>query len=156
MWPWCHVTVPSAIHRLTRQRGATSAIMVPNGHGILAERSPSGPPLPQDLSRTRTQLVSHLLGHKQTQTNYVAQRCQRTHHFTSPLQQRPLLQLRVHQTGPRSRCQNFQGLSPRSGQLFPSDVLRPHTSGPWEPVILASTQRHFVDPFVMSLLAVAC
>lgn len=38
--------------------------------GILAESPPSGPPLPQDLSRTWNQLVSHLQGHKQNRKKY--------------------------------------------------------------------------------------
>lgn len=74
---------------------------------------------PRTFPRTWTQLVSHLLGHKQNQTKYVADCCQKAHHLTSLLQQLPLLQLCIHQAGLRSLSQNLQGLSPQSGWLFP-------------------------------------
>lgn len=67
----------------------------------------------------------------------------------TPTNNPPLLQLYVHQAGLQSLSQNLEGHSPRSGRLFPSTVLHPHTSSPWEPHILASAQRHFVWLFFL-------
>lgn len=91
------------------------AAVMPNRHGILTESPPSGPPLPEDLTRTWNKLVSHLLGHKQKHNkkksceerprspSLTLQYCNNCHYYSC-------VSIR--------RAQNLGGLSPRSGQLF--------------------------------------
>jgi len=101
-----------------------------------AESPPSGPALAEDLWRTWIQPVSHLLGHKQNQTKYVC------------AAKRPITEHQSYDNRHGDICVSIrpalpgQGLSPQSGWLFSATVLHHHTSSHWEPLILASTQKH--------------
>lgn len=111
VWRWVHVV----------------GVVMPSQHGILAESPPTGPPLPQDLPRTQTQLVSHLLGYKQNRTKYVAECCQEARHLTSFRQRPTLLQLCVYQASLRSLSQNLQGLSPLVWMAISIPLSSTHT-----------------------------
>lgn len=113
------------------------AAVMPSRHGILTESPPSGPPLPQDLPRTSNQLVSHLQGHKQKQKKKKLQSAAKK----SIIKRRTTATTAAGYYSCTSRrqahghCPRIYGGFPRGlDNYFHCNVLRPHTSNPWEPL----------------------
>lgn len=73
----------------------------------------------------------------------VAKCCQKVYHLTLLLKQLMLLQLCIHQAGYGQCPRIYRGFPHVLGSYFHSTVLHAHSSNPWEPLILASVQKHF-------------